>query len=257
MLIGPIIGDVVGSVYEWNNIKTKDFNMFNPLCEFTDDTVMTIAVADSILTKRDFGLVMWEYGRKYGGRGYGEKFANWLDDNQMLPYNSFGNGSAMRVSPIGYAYNDLEQVLDIALESAIVTHNHPEGIKGAQSIALAICLSRHGKSKKEIKNLITKLFNYNLDFTLEEIRPNYTFDVTCQGSVPHAIVSFLESTSFEDAIRLAVSIGGDSDTIACIAGSISSAYYAEIPIDLINFVTSKLPSEFIDIINEFDECYGR
>ncbi|HRP88885.1 MAG TPA: ADP-ribosylglycohydrolase family protein [Edaphocola sp.] len=256
-IIGAVIGDVIGSVFEWNNIKTTDFSLFNPKCDFTDDTVLTIAVADSILNKKEFAKTIWEYGRKYRGRGYGGSFRNWLQEDNLKPYGSFGNGSAMRASAVGFAFDDIETVMEVAKQSAEVTHNHPEGIKGAQATATAIFLARQGKSKQEIKDYITRTFKYNLDFTLDEIRPTYKFDVTCQGSVPQAIVAFLESSDFESAIRLAISIGGDSDTIACITGGIASAYYKEIPTVIIDFVVDKLPSEYIEIMNKFDEKYDR
>lgn len=254
-IIGAVIGDVIGSVFEWNNIKTTDFDFFNPACDFTDDTVLTIAVADCILNKKDFAKTIWEYGRKYPGRGYGGSFKKWLQSYDLKPYGSFGNGSAMRVSAVGFAFDDIETILEIAKKSAEVTHNHPEGIKGAQATATAIFLARQGKSKKEIKDFIVSTFKYNLDFTLDEIRPTYKFDVTCQGSVPQAIVAFLESSDFENAIRLAISIGGDSDTIACITGGIASAFYKEIPKEIVDFVADKLPTEYIQIMNKFDEQY--
>ena len=256
-IIGAVIGDVIGSVFEWNNIKTTNFDIFNPKCDFTDDTVLTIAVADCILNKKDFAKTIWEYGRKYHGRGYGSRFRNWLKMDDLKPYESFGNGSVMRASAVGFAFNDIETVMEVAKKSADVTHNHPEGIKGAQAAATAIFLAKNGKTKQEIKDYITQNFNYNLDFTLDEIRPTYKFDVTCQGSVPQAIVAFLESSDFENAIRLAISIGGDSDTIACITGGISSAFYKKIPTEIMNFVVDRLPIEYIDIMNIFDEKYER
>jgi len=256
-IIGAVIGDVIGSVFEWNNIKTTDFDLLNPKCDFTDDSVLTIAVADCILNKKDFAKTIWEYGRKYRGRGYGGSFRNWLQEDKLKPYGSYGNGSAMRASAVGFAFNDIETVLEVAKQSAEVTHNHPEGIKGAQATATAILLARQGKSKNEIKDYITKTFKYSLDFTLDEIRPTYKFDVTCQGSVPQAIVAFLESSDFESSIRLAISIGGDSDTIACITGGIASAFYKHIPTYIMDFVVDKLPSEYIEIMNKFDEQYDR
>jgi ADP-ribosylglycohydrolase len=256
-IIGAVAGDLIGSVFEWKNIKTTVFNMFNPQCDFTDDTVLTIAVADSILNNKDFANTIWEYGRRYRGRGYGGNFRKWLQQENLKPYESYGNGSAMRVSAVGFAFENIETVLDIAKQTAEVTHNHPEGIKGAQATATAIFLARQGKSKQEIRDYISSAFKYNLDFTLDEIRPTYKFDVTCQGSVPHAIAAFLESTNYESAIRLAISIGGDSDTIACITGGIASAYYKEIPKGMIDFVVEKLPAEFIDIMNKFDEKYNK
>jgi ADP-ribosylglycohydrolase len=256
-IISAVIGDVIGSVFEWNNIKTTDFDLFNPKCDFTDDTVLTIAVADCILNKKDFAKTIWEYGRKYRGRGYGGSFRKWLKEDNLKPYGSFGNGSAMRASAVGFAFSDIETVMEVAKQTAEITHNHPEGIKGAQATATAIFLARQGKSKQEIKDYITQTFNYNLDFTLDEIRPTYKFDVTCQGSVPQAIVAFLESSDFESAIRLAISIGGDSDTIACITGGIASAFYKQIPTEIMDFVVDKLPTEYIEIMNKFDEIYER
>jgi len=252
-IIGAVIGDVIGSVFEWNNIKTTDFDLFNPACDFTDDSVLTIAIADCILNKKPFARNIWEYGRKYHGRGYGGSFGLWLKEDSLKPYGSFGNGSAMRASAVGFAFNDLETVLEVAKQSAEVTHNHPEGIKGAQATATIIFLARQGKTKQEIKDFISRTFNYNVDFTLDEIRPFYRFDVTCQGSVPQAIVAFLESTDFESAIRLAISIGGDSDTIACITGGMAAAYYKYIPKEILDFVVEKLPAEYIEIMNQFDE----
>lgn len=256
-IIGAVIGDVIGSVFEWNNIKTTQFDLFNPKCDFTDDTVLTIAVADCILNQKDFSKTIWEYARKYPGRGYGGSFRNWLQNDNLKPYGSFGNGSAMRASAVGFAFDDIETVLNVAKQSAEVTHNHPEGIKGAQATAAALFLARQGKSKHEIKTYIASRFHYDLGFTLDQIRPTYQFDVTCQGSVPQAIVAFLESSDFENAIRLSISIGGDSDTIACITGGIASAFYKEIPKEILNFVVDNLPSEFIEIMNKFDEHYAR
>ncbi len=256
-IIGAVVGDVIGSVFERNNIKTTNFDLFNSKCDYTDDTVLTIAVAECILNNKNFAKTIWEYGRNYRGRGYGGSFRNWLQQDNLKPYGSFGNGSAMRASAVGFAFDNIETVLDIAKQTAEVTHNHPEGIKGAQATATAIFLARKGKSKQEIKDYITSTFNYDLGFTLDEIRPTYKFDVTCQGSVPQAIVAFLESSDFEDAIRLAISIGGDSDTIACITGGIASAYYKQIPKEIIDFVVDKLPGEYIEIMNKFDEQYNR
>lgn len=255
-IIGAIIGDVIGSVYEFDNIKTTDFDLFNPECFFTDDTVLTIAVADCLLNQRDFARTIWEYGNRYPGHDYGGNFLSWLLADDLQPYGSYGNGSAMRVSAVGFAFNDLESMLEVAKQSAAVTHNHPEGIKGAQATAAAIFLARQGKSKQEIKDYVTSTFNYDLDFTLDQIRPTYPFDETSQGTVPQAITAFLESTDFEHAIRLAISIGGDSDTVACITGGIASAYYQHIPPALVDFAMAKLPAEFIEILNRFDERYG-
>jgi ADP-ribosylglycohydrolase len=251
-IIGAIIGDVMGSVYEFDNIRTTEFDMFHPNCDFTDDTVLTIAVADCVLHNKDLAKTIWEYGRAYPNRGYGGRFYDWLQQDQPQPYGSFGNGSAMRVSAVGFAYDDMETVLEVAKQTAVVTHDHPEGVKGAQATAAAIFMARQGSTKQEMKDFLSQQFNYDLDFTLDAIRPTYAFDETCQGTVPQAIVAFLESVDFEHAIRLAISIGGDSDTIACITGGIAAAYYKQIPVAMIDFALKKLPAEFIEIINEFE-----
>jgi ADP-ribosylglycohydrolase len=255
-IIGSICGDVIGSVFEWNNVKTTNFTLFNEKCTYTDDTVLTIGVADAILNGKDFSKTIWEYGNKYKGRGYGGYFSQWLKTTNRKPYNSYGNGCAMRVSPVGFAFKDIDTTLQVAKQSSEITHNHPEGIKGAQAIASAIFLARQGKSKQEIKDFITSTFQYDLNFTIDQIRPTYEFDVTCQGSVPQAIVAFLESSDFESAIRLAISLGGDSDTIACMTGGIASAYYKNIPSQILDFVISRLPDEFIEILNQFDEKFN-
>ena len=228
-MIGAIAGDIIGSVYENNNIKTKEFPLFNPNCRFTDDTVLTVAVADVLLNSGNYTEQLKDYCRRYPYAGYGMNFHNWALSSQTKPYNSWGNGSAMRVSPIGFVFDDLDSVLCEAKRSAEVTHNHPEGIKGAQATATAIFLARTKKDKKLIKSYIATTFGYDLDFSLDLIRPDYQFHVSCQGSVPQAIVAFLEATDFEDAIRNAISIGGDSDTIACITGGIAQAFYGEVP----------------------------
>lgn len=257
-IIGAIAGDVIGSVYEFHNVRHLNFDLFTSFSTYTDDSVLTIAVADCILNEKDFTRTISDYGNNYKHRGYGGNFKNWLSfpPEKQLPYNSFGNGSAMRVSPVGFAFDTLEETLQVAKQSAEVTHNHVEGIKGAQAIASAMFLARKGKTKQEIKDYIIETFDYNLNFTLNDIRPTYGFNETCQGSVPQAIVAFLESKNYENAIRLAISIGGDSDTIACITGGIACAFYKEIPQEIINFVESTLPQEFLDIIKEFDEKYA-
>ena len=224
-MIGAIAGDIIGSIYERNNIKNKEFPLFGSGCRFTDDTVLTVAVADVVLNSGNYSQRLKDYCRSYPNAGYGMNFRNWALSARTEPYNSWGNGSAMRVSPIGFALEDLDSVLHEAKRSAEVTHNHPEGIEGAQATAAAIFLARTQRNKKQIESYIEANFGYDLNFSLGKIRPNYQFDVSCQGSVPQAIVAFLESTDFEDAIRNAISIGGDSDTIACIAGGIAQAFY--------------------------------
>ncbi|AEV67451.1 ADP-ribosylglycohydrolase family protein [Acetivibrio clariflavus] len=268
-MLGAIAGDIIGSLFEWNNVKTVDFELFNSQSRFTDDTVMTIAIADAILNRlshnnyivneieaeKIYAYKLKEYGRKYPNVGYGRMFEQWLSSEELKPYNSYGNGSAMRVSPIGFAFDTLEDVLEEAKRSAVVTHNHKEGIKGAQAVAGAVFLARTGNSKKDIKDFIEKKFGYNLNQHLDDIRPNYKFDSSCQGSVPQAIIAFLESENFEDAIRKAISIGGDSDTIACIAGGIAQAYYGEIPGFIVDRVRLILDSELKRILNTFNDRY--
>lgn len=251
-IIGAIAGDIIGSVFEHNNIKTAEFELFADECTFTDDTILTVAVADAIVNKRDFSETIWEYGNLYPNRGYGYYFKQWLTSKERKAYGSFGNGSAMRVSPVGFAFNSLNDVLLIAEKTAIVTHNHPEGIKGAQAVASAVFLARTGNSRNQIRDYIEGLFGYDLSFRLDDIRPVYEYSVTCQGSVPQAIKAFLESSDYENAIRLAVSIGGDSDTIACITGGIASAFYRYIPPDILDFALKRLPDSFIDIICSFE-----
>ena len=255
-MIGAIAGDIIGSVFEHRNIKTTDFELFNPASRYTDDSVLTVAVADSIMHRKDYALTLKEYGQKYPDAGYGGNFFNWLFSESTEPYYSFGNGSAMRVSPVGFAFKDLETVLQEAEHSAAVTHNHPEGIKGAQAAAAAIFIARQKKDKDEIKNYIAIHFNYNMEQTLEQIRPHYRFDVSCQGSVPQAIIAFLESKDYEDAVRKAVSLGGDSDTIACITGGIAQAFYGRIPSYIEQRVRSMLPSELLQIVDDFNDYAG-
>ena len=254
-MIGAIAGDIIGSIYERNNIKTKDFPLFSPGCCFTDDTVLTVAVADVLLNCGNYSEKLKDYCRRYPYAGYGMNFRNWALSSQSEPYNSWGNGSAMRVSPIGFALNDLNSVLQEAKRSAEVTHNHLEGIKGAQATAAAIFLARK-KDKEGIKSYIETTFNYDLDFSLDRIRPNYQFNVSCQGSVPQAIVAFLESTDFEDAIRNAISIGGDSDTIACITGGIAQAFYGGIPEAIAQKISKILDEPLRQITEAFMNKYS-
>ena len=235
-MLGAIIGDIVGSPYEFdeNNIKTTNFPLFTDKSVFTDDTVMTVAVAralmdtygsDDATIENALTMQMRALGRNYPGRGYGGMFQAWLIVDTAEAYNSFGNGSAMRVAAAGWLYRTLEETLHAAELTARVTHNHPEGIKGAQAIAAAIFLARLRLPKDDIRAYLSKTFGYDLTRTLKQIRPTYKMDETCQGSVPEAITAFLEGNGFVDVIRKAVSIGGDSDTIACMAGSIAEAYY--------------------------------
>jgi ADP-ribosylglycohydrolase len=254
-MLGAIAGDVIGSVYEYYPMKDYAFPLFQKHSSFTDDTVLTIAIAHAILEKKDYGFSLKTFGRKYPGAGYGLMFLEWLDKEENEPYNSWGNGSAMRVSPIGFAYNSMADVLTQAGKSASVTHNHPEGIKGAQATALAIYLARTGRTKVEIKDEISSRFGYNLSRTLEEIRPTYCFNESCYRTVPEAIIAFLESDDYEDAIRKSVSLGGDSDTQACITGGIAQAFYKSIPKKIVERVNQLLPEEFLKIIDKFNSKF--
>jgi ADP-ribosylglycohydrolase len=255
-MLGVIAGDVIGSIHELIPIKSTAFPLFDEGSRFTDDTVLTVATASAILTGQSFEAAYLDFGRRYPRAGYGASFRSWLRMDQPRPYGSFGNGSAMRVAPVGFAFDDERTVLAEAGRSAEVTHNHVEGVKGAQAVALAVFKARTGSSKEEIREAMMSRFDYDLERTIEEIRPGYTFDVTCQGSVPEAITAFLDSTSTLDAIRLAVSLGGDSDTLAAIAGGIAHAFYKEIPADIVGQVRERLPGEFIDIIDAFEDRFG-
>lgn len=250
MILGAIAGDIIGSAYEFNPTKDYNFLLFNDLSEYTDDTVMTVANAEWLLTSKDLGTTMLEYGNKYEA-GYGELFLCWLWRKDLRPYNSFGNGSAMRVSPVGWAFDTLEETLVAAKRSAEVTHNHPEGIKGAQSTAACIYWARKGRTKQQIKEYVDALFGYDLNRTCDEIRSSYGFDVTCQGSVPKSIIAFLESSDYESAVRLAVSLGGDSDTMGAITGGIAEAYYGGVPENIKIEVLKRLPNEFIEVMQKF------
>lgn len=288
-MYGAFIGDIVGSKYEFNNIITKQFPLFSPGCDYTDDTIMTVAVAKAILLSREEQFkrgengkgfqeflieVMQDFGRRYPHPtgAYGGSFAKWLRQKNPKPYGSYGNGSAMRVSPCGLAAVTMEEALALARASASVSHDHPEGIKGAEAVSAAVFLAKCGRTKEEIGRYISEHY-YNLDFTLDSIRENYKFDGSCQGSVPQAIVAFLESENFEDAIRNVISIGGDCDTTGAIAGSIAWTYYAVQTGSYSGWVYNKfdsamleikaqamsyLPKEFIDIADEFHEvCWRR
>lgn len=261
-MLGAIFGDIVGSVYEFRNLKYKEAPFFIHGCRFTDDTVMTVAVADALLQcdnaagdidtfKKILISSLHKHGKAHLRAGYGNRFYTWLAIGCTEPYYSFGNGSAMRVSPVAWYAKTPEAVILLAEASAAVTHDHPEGIKGAAATALAIYLARNGAWKEDIKAYIQKYY-YPIDFTLDEIRPHYRFDETCQGSVPQALEAFFESESFEDAIRNAVSIGGDSDTIAAIAGSVAEAYYGMTP-EQKEKALSYLTDDLRDITTQFDK----
>lgn len=251
LLLGAIAGDVIGSVYEANPTKELDFKLFRSHSIFTDDTVLTLAVADWLLSKGELTDTLQRYGQKYAYAGYGGSFRKWMMSPHPQPYNSWGNGSAMRVSPVGWFFETLQETLAAAKKSAEVTHNHPEGIKGAQAVAACIYLARTGTSKQEIKEYIMETFGYDLNRTYDEIHPAYRFDVSCQGSVPEAIIAFLDSTDFESTIRMAVALGGDSDTQACIAGSIAEAFYGGVPEHIAPEVLKRLPKELTEVLLRF------
>lgn len=256
-MLGAIIGDYVGSPYEFdpNNIKTEEFPLFSSECTITDDSIMTLAVADALMNAAENGTdvgsecvrSMVKYGRRYPDAGYGIRFNQWLESPDPQPYDSWGNGSAMRVSAVGWLYSSLEDVERVAEATAAVSHNHPEGIKGAQAVAVSIWLARQGASKATIRETVEERYGYDLSRTLAEIRPTYHHVESCQQTVPQAITAFLESRGFEDALRKAVSIGGDSDTVACITGSIAEAYYG-IPQELKSEVLAQLPRDLSAII---------
>lgn len=263
MILGAIIGDVVGGPYEFNNIKTKKFELLTEYSSFTDDTVMTLAVSDAlckwkkgeVIDENEFSQAliasMREFGRRYPYAGYGGRFFQWLSSDDPQPYNSWGNGSAMRVSPVAWYFDDLETVERFAALSAKVTHNHPEGIKGAQATAAAIFLARKGKSKSSIKGYIEARYDYDLSRTCDEIRPDYSFDVSCQGTVPEAIIAFLEADDFEDALRNAVSLGGDSDTLSAITCSIAQGMWG-IPEEIEKLVREKLDEFLIASLEKWE-----
>lgn len=254
-MIGALIGDIIGSVYEFNNIKSTDFELFYEESYFTDDTVMTLAVAkwlieDDTHTEQHLIRCMQELGRRYPDAGYGGTFYRWIFQDDPQPYNSWGNGAGMRVSPVGLYAKTLDEALRLAEITASVSHNHPEGIKGAQAIASCVFLCKEGKTKVEIKDYIENTFGYDLNRTIDEIRPNYRFDVSCQGSVPEAIIAFLEGNSFEEVLRLAISLGGDSDTIACMACGIAACMYP-IPDDIAEICDEILTDDLRWIKNKF------
>ncbi|HSM57958.1 MAG TPA: ADP-ribosylglycohydrolase family protein [Candidatus Sulfomarinibacteraceae bacterium] len=255
-MLGAIAGDVIGSVYEARPIKRTDFPLFGRGNRFTDDTVLTVAVAYAILESEDYGAALKRFARRYPNAGYGGSFIKWIFEPEVRPYNSWGNGSAMRVSPVGFAFDDENTVLRQARRSAEVSHNHPEGIKGAQATAQAVLLARQGAGRQEIREALSDRFGYDLQRTVAQIRPHYRFDVSCQGSVPEAIIAFLDSEDYEHAVRLAISLGGDADTQACIAGAIAHAYYREVPAHIAAPVQERLPEDLLAVVQRFNEEYG-
>ena len=256
-MLGAIAGDVIGSVHEGAGTKTKDFPLFTPDSTFTDDTVLTVAVAECLLRGRDYVDGLHDYFHAYPAAGYGGSFIRWAGYRCREPYNSWGNGSAMRVSPVAYVGTTLEVVLAEAKRSAEVTHNHEQGIRGAQATAAAVFLARTGNSKEQIRRYTEEQFGYFLDETLADLRPTYAFDVSCQGSVPATILAFLESDSYEDAVRNAISLGGDADTMACIAGAIAEAFYGGVPEDIRMRTLAALDERLRGVVKEFSERFGK
>jgi ADP-ribosylglycohydrolase len=257
-MLGAIAGDVIGSVYEGANVKSPDFQpLFHPDAQPTDDSILTCAIAEWILRGAGDDLVdrLHNWFAAFPLAGYGMTFIRWAGYKHREPYHSWGNGSAMRVSAVGHAFDTLEETLKQAERSAAVTHNHPHGIAGAKSVAACIFLARTGAAKSEIRDYIVRRFGYDLSRSLDDIRPDYSFDVSCQGSVPEAIIAALESTTWEDAVRKAISLGGDSDTIAAIAGSIAAPMYGGVPKDIRTEVEARLPESARIILTEFLSAY--
>lgn len=257
-IIGAISGDIIGSTREFHPIKTKDFNLFEGGSCFTDDTIMTLAVANWLLEDKSSKDVLIRnlkvFGNKYPNAGYGARFLDWLFQESSEAYGSWANGSAMRVSPCAWVADSLDEAQDLAKNSAIVTHNHPDAVKGALATCDAIYLARVGAKKDEIRNHVEVRYGYDLSVSLDEIRPSYKFDVSCRGSVPESIICFLEAEDFEDTIRNAVSLGGDADTQAAIAGSIASAYW-EIPKNISFKAIHHLDYFLLDVIIDFEETF--
>ncbi len=260
-MIGAIVGDIVGSRFEWNNHRSKDFDLFSNQCFFTDDSVMSLAVCDALMRSspnyHDLSdrvvESMQTMGRSYPNCGYGDSFYRWLYSDMPMPYNSFGNGAAMRVSGCGYVATSIDEVKQFSRTVTQVTHNHPEGIKGAEATAMAVFLARNGKKQSEIRDFIVKNY-YSMNFSLDSIRDSYQFNETCQDTVPQALEAFFESTGFEDAIRNAISIGGDSDTLAAITGAVAEAYYG-VPTNIREHALTFLDERLLHILFEFENHY--
>ncbi len=254
-MLGAIAGDIIGSIYEHRTIKTTDFPLFGKGCAATDDSVLTIATADALMQGKNFARCYRSYARRYPNAGYGAMFLRWMADDRAGPYNSFGNGSAMRVSPVGWFAESRDQALNLAADSARVTHDHPEGIKGAQAVALAIRLALAKTSGENIARQVTEEFGYDLSVPVARIRDNYGFDVTCQGSVPQALRCAIEARSYEESVRMAVSLGGDTDTQACIAGSVTEARFG-LPADIADRAIGYLDDELRSVVRRFLKRHG-
>lgn len=254
-MLGAIIGDIIGSYYEHNPVKEKNISLFNEKCRFTDDTVLNVAVADILLNEKEIAETFRHYYNLAPDAGYGSLFSRWCSGKSENPPKSFGNGSAMRTCPVAYYSEDLAFVLEKAEEIAKVTHNTPEGIKGALAVTQAIFLARKGIDREEIRVNLENRFSYDLSTPISEIRPFYPFEVTCEGSVPQAIRCFLEASDYEDALRNAISLGGDADTQACIAGAIAEAYFKNIPEKFQIFALPRIPLSFRELIGTFYDTY--
>jgi ADP-ribosylglycohydrolase len=255
-MLGAIAGDVIGSIYEWKNIKSKDFPLFAAGSYFTDDSVLTVALADALLSGESYAQVMKAYYERYPYAGYGGRFQDWAMSSELSPYFSWGNGAAMRISPVAYAFDTIEEVLRQAAHYTGVTHDHPEGIKGGQATAAAIFIGRTGGSRADIRSYVEQSFGYDLARTVDAIRPRYVFDESCQKTVPEALICFLESTDFEDCIRNAISLGGDSDTLACIAGAVAEGFYGGVPEPIAKFALQKLDAPLRQVTLKFMRKHG-
>lgn len=255
LIIGAIAGDMIGARHEGKKPEPFDFSLISDDLDFTSDSVMTVAVMDSLLNGREYTQTLQYYSRRYPKRGYGNTFIRWLRQEDPKPYNSWNNGAAIRISPIGYAGRTVSEVLEEARNCAGVSHNHPDGIKGAQAVAVSVFMAKNGRTKDEIREYVQSGFGYNLNKTIDEIRPGYYYDQSCQGSVPEAIIAFLESTDYESAIRLAISLGGKSSTLACITGGIAQAFYKEVPVDISGHVLKGLSREIFETVDKFSSTY--
>jgi ADP-ribosylglycohydrolase len=255
-MLGAIAGDVIGSVHEFIGTKTTDFPLFAQQSRFTDDTVLAVAVADCLLNGLDYVDTFHRYAAAYPHAGYGVRFASWIRLGEREPYNSWGNGAAMRVPAVAYAFDSLPEVLAQATRSAEVTHNHPEGIRGAQATAAAVFMARRRRGKSGIRTSLERMFGYDLRRRLDDIRPTYGFDESCQGTVPPALIAFLESNDFEDAIRKAISLGGDADTLACITGAVAEAHYGGVPDHIATRTLGVLDDRLRGVVDRFRQRYG-
>ncbi|MEQ1803002.1 MAG: ADP-ribosylglycohydrolase family protein [Gammaproteobacteria bacterium] len=254
-MLGALIGDIAGSIYEWKNHRSKDFPLFGPRCDYTDDSVCTVALADALLTGADPARHLQAWCRRHPNRGYGGMFRQWIHEPAPVPYNSFGNGAAMRVSSAGWLADDAPAVAALSDRITAITHNHPEGLKGARATAHAILRARQGAPASQIRDEVTLAFGYDLTRTVDGIRPGYQFNETCQKTVPEALICVLSATGFEDAIRNAISIGGDSDTVAAIAGSVAEAMFG-IPPEIAEQGRRYLPTDMLEVLRRFEGVTG-